>query len=181
MNGKAVSILKELQNRQVILTPWVFSSPVNIQKSRYGNPFTKKIFIPAMEKDELSGVVCHTLRQTFCPRLLQAGIPLTTVQKLAGHKDYSTTLIHAHLSPEHLHDAVRILDKETKRRILNPNRHRKRHHEIFPGMALVLARPEGFEPPTFRFVVYCSIQLSYGRFRGKISGSGTRDLNSGRL
>ena len=26
-----------------------------------------------------------------------------------------------------------------------------------------LARPEGFEPPTPKFVVWCSIQLSYGR------------------
>ena len=26
-----------------------------------------------------------------------------------------------------------------------------------------VARPEGFEPPTPRFVVWCSIQLSYGR------------------
>jgi hypothetical protein len=26
-----------------------------------------------------------------------------------------------------------------------------------------LARPEGFEPPTPRFVVWCSVQLSYGR------------------
>src|SRR5205807_1097116 len=26
-----------------------------------------------------------------------------------------------------------------------------------------MARPEGFEPPTPRFVVWCSIQLSYGR------------------
>jgi hypothetical protein len=26
-----------------------------------------------------------------------------------------------------------------------------------------LARPDGFEPPTPRFVVWCSIQLSYGR------------------
>jgi hypothetical protein len=27
----------------------------------------------------------------------------------------------------------------------------------------ILARPEGFEPPAPRFVVWCSIQLSYGR------------------
>ena len=27
----------------------------------------------------------------------------------------------------------------------------------------LLARPEGFEPPTPRFVVWCSVQLSYGR------------------
>src|SRR5437899_1611184 len=27
----------------------------------------------------------------------------------------------------------------------------------------ILARPDGFEPPTPRFVVWCSIQLSYGR------------------
>ena len=28
-----------------------------------------------------------------------------------------------------------------------------------------MARPEGFEPPTPRFVVWCSIQLSYGRLK----------------
>ena len=30
-----------------------------------------------------------------------------------------------------------------------------------------LARPERFERPTPRFVVWCSIQLSYGRFPGR--------------
>ncbi|MEA3047651.1 MAG: hypothetical protein QOJ53_1983 [Sphingomonadales bacterium] len=29
-----------------------------------------------------------------------------------------------------------------------------------------VARPEGFEPPAPRFVVWCSIQLSYGRAGG---------------
>ncbi|MHB1927661.1 MAG: tyrosine-type recombinase/integrase [Leptospirillum sp.] len=115
LNQKAVSILKELKNRQVILTPWVFPSPVNPTKPRDGNSFYKRVFIPAVEKAGLSGVVWHTLRHTFCSRLVQAGIPLTTVQKLAGHKDHSTTLIYAHLSPGHLHDAVGILDKETKK------------------------------------------------------------------
>ncbi len=28
-----------------------------------------------------------------------------------------------------------------------------------------MARPKGFEPLTPRFVVWCSIQLSYGRIR----------------
>ena len=31
------------------------------------------------------------------------------------------------------------------------------------AIATWLARPEGFEPPTPKFVVWCSIQLSYGR------------------
>src|SRR2546423_13006571 len=31
------------------------------------------------------------------------------------------------------------------------------------GAEMRVARPEGFEPPTPRFVVWCSIQLSYGR------------------
>ena len=115
LNGKAISILKELKNRQVILTPWVFPSPVNPTKPRDGNAFYKKIFIPAVEKAGLLGVVWHTLRHTFCSRLVQAGIPLTTVQKLAGHKDYSTTLIYSHLSPGHLHDAVGILDGTSKK------------------------------------------------------------------
>ena len=35
-----------------------------------------------------------------------------------------------------------------------------------------MARPEGFEPPAPRFVVWCSIQLSYGRALAPDPGPG---------
>lgn len=35
----------------------------------------------------------------------------------------------------------------------------------------VLARPEGFEPPTYRIEADCSVQLSYGRKRPSIAGA----------
>ena len=46
-------------------------------------------------------------------------------------------------------------------------RGRNRHFRQLAGQGAQfctgMARPEGFEPPTPRFVVWCSIQLSYGR------------------
>lgn len=109
LNDTALAILRDLKARQVILSPWVFPSPVDHTKPRDACAFYRRVFVPAVEKAGLSGVVWHSLRHTFCSRLVQKGIPLTTVQKLAGHKDYSTTLIYAHLSPDHLHEAVGIL------------------------------------------------------------------------
>jgi site-specific DNA recombinase len=47
--------------------------------------------------------------------------------------------------------------------------------EDFSSPKKEMARPEGFEPPTPRFVVWCSIQLSYGRAGdGDIGGRGAR-------
>jgi site-specific recombinase XerD len=38
-----------------------------------------------------------------------AGIDLPTIQKLMGHSDIETTMIYAHLAPEHLAKAVNRL------------------------------------------------------------------------
>lgn len=52
----------------------------------------------------------HDLRHTFASWLVQSGVDLTTLQKLLGHRSYSMTLRYAHLAPEHLASAVRVLD-----------------------------------------------------------------------
>lgn len=48
----------------------------------------------------------HCLRHTYCSHLVQAGVPLRTVQVLAGHASYRTTERYAHLAPGHLQEAV---------------------------------------------------------------------------
>lgn len=41
----------------------------------------------------------HRLRHTFCAHLAMAGVPLRRIQLFAGHADYKTTEIYAHLCP----------------------------------------------------------------------------------
>jgi integrase len=55
--------------------------------------------------------VIHALRHTFCSRLVQAGVPITTVKELAGHSTIQTTMRYAHLHPGNLSDAIRVLEK----------------------------------------------------------------------
>ena len=64
-------------------------------------------FEKAVKNADLSAAFrYHDLRHTFCSRLVAAGVPLLDVQRLAGHKSYSTTLRYSHLSPDHLKRAV---------------------------------------------------------------------------
>ena len=63
------------------------------QTLRDGGPFadmdkpTQRRWDSVLAASEVSGLAPHDLRRTYVTRLVRAGVPLPTVQKLAGHAD----------------------------------------------------------------------------------------------
>ena len=53
----------------------------------------------------------HDLRHCFDSHLVMAGIDLTTVRELLGHKTLTMPLRSSHLAPSHKVKAVDILDQ----------------------------------------------------------------------
>jgi integrase len=77
--------------------------------TRDGNPLRKirERFIVLTKRCGMEDVTkVHALRHTFASHLVMAGVPLPTVQKLMGHSDIQTTMIYAHLSGDHIRQAV---------------------------------------------------------------------------
>jgi integrase len=68
-----------------------------------------RAFGHALQRADLDGSI-HCLRHTYISHLVMAGIPLRTVQVLAGHASHTTTERYAHLAPSHLRDAISALN-----------------------------------------------------------------------
>lgn len=59
----------------------------------------------------------HRLRHTFCSHLALLGVPVTTIQKLAGHSSLTTTSGYMHIVPGSMDAAIRVLEEPTGSRI----------------------------------------------------------------
>ncbi len=86
--------------------PYVFHDP------KTGKPYkdVKRSFHTALRRAKIKDFRFHDLRHTFASHLVMAGVDLTTVKELLGHKDLKMTLRYAHLAPSHKVKAVDLLD-----------------------------------------------------------------------
>lgn len=70
-----------------------------------------------MRACRLSGITdfhFHDLRHTFASHLVMAGVDITTVKELLGHKTLAMTLRYAHLAPSHKVKALETLNTRLK-------------------------------------------------------------------
>ncbi|MDH0894413.1 MULTISPECIES: tyrosine-type recombinase/integrase [unclassified Pseudomonas] len=79
---------------------------------RYGQ-FTGCItsFRRALDRTSIElpkGQATHALRHTFASHFMQNGGNILTLQKILGHSSLAMTMRYAHLSPDHLADAIRL-------------------------------------------------------------------------
>ena len=87
-------------------SPFVF---VNEGGKRYGD--VKKSFHAACRRAGIKDFRFHDLRHTFASQLIMAGVDITTVKALLGHKTLTMTLRYSHLAPSHATNALSVLDE----------------------------------------------------------------------
>lgn len=97
LDGETVGILRRLQ----------------AQTLRYGGPFVGmadnlgREWGRIRQHAEVPDVSLHDCRRTCATRLIRAGVPLPTVQKIMGHADIKTTLEHYNwVSDDDMREAV---------------------------------------------------------------------------
>jgi integrase len=77
-----------------------------------GKPYRdiRRSFPSALKKLGIQDFRFHDLRHTFASQLVMAGVDITTVKELLGHKSLAMTMRYSHLSPSHKARAVELLD-----------------------------------------------------------------------
>lgn len=87
LNSQARSALEEYLKIRVSSSDKIFIG----QRGPLRRESVDKIIKKYCDAAGIDDISCHVLRHTFCTRLIQAGVPLPTVARLAGHSSTETT------------------------------------------------------------------------------------------
>ncbi|WP_236715529.1 tyrosine-type recombinase/integrase [Pseudomonas sp. BMS12] len=102
---------KNGRNRTVPVDPALIAEALSVALP------TERLFGPARGAYErcyarcgftTPGQLTHILRHTFASHFVMAGGDLRTLKDILGHADITTTMIYAHLAPEHLDKALTL-------------------------------------------------------------------------
>ncbi|MDD0841497.1 phage integrase [Pseudomonas sp. Gutcm_11s] len=102
---------KSGRNRTVPVDPALIAEALSVALP------TERLFGPARGAYETAyarcgfktpGQLTHILRHTFASHFVMAGGDIRTLKDILGHSDITTTMIYAHLAPEHLDKALTL-------------------------------------------------------------------------
>ena len=85
--------------------------PTSVGTPHYYSSWESRFWLPIFERTGLPRIRVHDIRHSAITYLLSEGIPLTTVQEIAGHADIRTTMGYKHMILKAQDKAMRQMDK----------------------------------------------------------------------
>ena len=106
------------------LEAWLSVRPQGNEQAVFVNRFGKRLTVTGIQLQlaaycQQAGiwVTCHQFRHTFGRHLVEARVPVTTIQKLMGHARIRTTEIYLHISDKQVQDDYKAAMEQVMERL----------------------------------------------------------------
>lgn len=98
-----------------LIFPWLKESDFEDEFTLYKaissrTAYFNKVLGGICKKINIKHISSHSLRHTFCTSLISKGVPITSISKMVGHSDVSTTMIYAQIVQDTVDEAISKLD-----------------------------------------------------------------------
>lgn len=109
---------KNRRNRTIPLPQALFDALVE-HAPKFGRVFPTDAYQPFAKGIKAAGIqlppgqCTHVLRHTFASHFMMNGGDVLTLQRILGHQTITMTMRYAHLSPDHLADAIKYAPKSS--------------------------------------------------------------------